>query len=151
MIPSAADAPFHAPPDIVLDLPMPISVNRIWRAHKSGKGHVSISPEYRRWKNEADALAMSTAQFRGLKPITGKFEAKIVVKRSAGDIDNRGKGVLDWLQSRGVILDDKHCERITLEWGDAPTGCRVSLWAMAPIAVKKILTRTAETAEKVGA
>lgn len=127
-LPSMADAPFHCPPDIVLDLPRPISVNRIWRAHKAGAGKVSLSPEYRKWKTHADQITQSLAQFRGLKQVRGKFEAKIVVQRCQGDLDNRAKGVLDWLQSRSVIADDKFCERLVLEWGDAasaPHGCRV--------------------------
>jgi len=124
-VPSMADAPFHCPPDITIDLPTPVSVNRIWRSNRAGKKRVSLSPEYESWKRSADALAMSTGQFRGLKTIVGPFEARIVVKRVRGDLDNRAKGVLDWLQSRGVIVDDKYCERLTLEWGDAPTGCRV--------------------------
>jgi Holliday junction resolvase RusA-like endonuclease len=126
-VPDYADAPFHAPADIVIDLPYPPSVNRIWRANKAGPKAVSISPEYRTWKKHADGLALSMAQFRGVKTIVGPFEAKIVLKRQRGDLDNRSKGVLDWLQSRGVIADDKYCERLTMEWGEAPTGCRVTV------------------------
>jgi Holliday junction resolvase RusA-like endonuclease len=126
-LPSYADAPFHAPVDIIIDLPTPISVNRIWRANRAGKKRVSISPEYASWMRNADNLALSTGQFRGLKTIVGKFEAHIVLKRVRGDLDNRAKGVLDWLQSRSVIVDDKFCERLTLEWGEAPTGCRVTV------------------------
>jgi crossover junction endodeoxyribonuclease RusA len=130
-MPSYADAPFHAPVDdlligaIMIDLPMPPSVNRIWRATRAGPNKVSLSPEYKAWKKHADGLALSMCQFRGLKTIVGPFEAKIVLQRQRGDIDNRSKGVLDWLQSRGVIADDKYCERLVLEWGEAPHGCRV--------------------------
>jgi crossover junction endodeoxyribonuclease RusA len=134
-LPSRADAPFHCPPDpmiggIVIDLPTPISVNRIWRANKAGKKAVSISPEYAAWKRQADNLTLAAGTFRGLKCLHGKFEAVIVVRRCPGDIDNRAKGVLDWLQSRGVIENDKHCERLTISWGEpgqAPTGCRVTV------------------------
>jgi Holliday junction resolvase RusA-like endonuclease len=127
---SMADAPFHCPPDIVLDLPRPISVNRIWRATRAGAGRVTLSPEYKRWKEHADQITMAMGQFRGLKQVKGKFEALIVVERCQGDLDNRAKGVLDWLQSRGVIADDKFCERLVLEWGNAttaPHGCRVTV------------------------
>jgi Holliday junction resolvase RusA-like endonuclease len=126
-LPSMADAPFHCPPNITIDLPCPPSVNRIWRSNRAGPKRVSISKEYDSWKRSADALAMSTGQFRGLKTIVGKFEAEIIIKRRPGDLDNRTKGVLDWLQSRGVITDDKYCERLTIAWGDAPTGCRVTV------------------------
>lgn len=115
------------PAAIVIDLPTPISVNRIWRANKAGGKRVSKSREYVSWQKSADALAMSTGQFRGLKTVVGPFEAHIVLKRVTGDLDNRAKGVLDWLQSRSVIVDDKYCERLLLEWGEAPTGCRVTV------------------------
>lgn len=116
-------------PEIVLDLPLPPSVNRIWRANKAGPKRVSVSPEYASWKRSADALSLATAQFRGLKTIVGTFEARIVIQRTRGDLDNRVKGILDYLQSRGVIADDKYCERITVEWGDAPAGARVTIKA----------------------
>jgi Holliday junction resolvase RusA-like endonuclease len=112
---------------IVLDLPMPPSVNRIWRANKAGPNRVSKSPEYRQWLNHADQVAMSTGQFRGMKTIVGPFEATVILRRQRGDLDNRHKGLLDWLQSRGVIADDKYCERLVLEWGEAPAGCRVTI------------------------
>lgn len=114
---------------IIIDLPTPPSVNRIWRANKAGSNKVSKSKEYVSWLRSADALALSTGQFRGLKTIIGPFEAHIVIKRIRGDLDNRAKGVLDWLQSRAVIADDKFCEKLTMEWGDAPTGTRVTLRA----------------------
>jgi Holliday junction resolvase RusA-like endonuclease len=116
---------------ITIDLPCPPSVNRIWRANRAGPKRVSISKEYESWKRSADALALSTGQFRGLKMVKGPFEAEIIIKRVRGDLDNRTKGVLDWLQSRGVIVDDKFCERLTISWGDAPTGCRVTVRAWA--------------------
>lgn len=111
--------------EITIDLPPPVSVNRIWRANKAGKKRVSISPEYASWKIQADKLAMACGTFRGIKPIRGTFEAKIIVRRRAGDLDNFSKGILDWLQSRAVIENDKFCERLTVEWGDAPAGARV--------------------------
>lgn len=114
---------------VVIDLPYPPSINRIWRANKAGPQHVSKSPEYRAWLRHADQITLATAQFRGLKTIMGPFEAKIVLKRQRGDLDNRAKGVLDWLQSRLVVADDKFCERLVMEWGEAPAGCRVTVKA----------------------
>lgn len=145
-MPSMADAPFHCPPDevtgaIVIDLPTPPSVNRIWRANRAGPNKVSRSTEYKRWLKGADALALTTGQFKGLKTIRGRFEATIVIKRCLGDLDNRAKGVLDWLQSRSVIVDDKYCEKLTLEWGEAPTGCRVTVKPLAPITMADVLHR----------
>src|SRR5258708_17709085 len=126
-LPSYSDPPFHVKPDIVLDLPRPPSVNRIWRAQKAGKKRVSISPEYDAWKRQADKMIMATGAFRGIKCIKGKFEVEIVIQRCRGDVDNRCKAVLDFLQSRGVVEDDKNCERVTVGWGEAPAGARVTV------------------------
>jgi Holliday junction resolvase RusA-like endonuclease len=53
-----------------------------------------------------------------------------VVKRSRLDLDNNSKVCLDFLQSRNFIVDDKLCEELTLRWGEAPTGCRVTVKPM---------------------
>lgn len=124
-------APFALPADsleITLDLPFPPSVNHIWRrtARK-----VYRSAKYLKWMSNADALVMLNKQYPRRK-IIGKFEANILLSESAGygDVDNRIKVCLDWLQSRDVILEDKHCRRLSIEWAPherAPHGCRVTL------------------------
>lgn len=123
-LPNYADAPFHAPADIVLDLPAPPSVNRLWRVAKSS---VIKSTTYNRWVKSADDMLMELGQLRGVKPIAGKFTALIIVKRSNKDLDNHSKAVLDFLQSRCFVVNDKLCEELILRWGDAPTGCRVTV------------------------
>lgn len=123
-MPSCADAPFHCPPDITLDLPGPISVNRIWRKTKAG---VIKSPAYHAWIRQADAMLLELGQMKGVRQIPGKFTATIVAKRSNLDLDNNSKVVLDFLQSRGFIVNDRLCEELTLRWGDAPTGARVTV------------------------
>ena len=115
-------------PDIVLDLPTPISVNRLWRVTKAG--HVIKSQAYKQWIKKSDAMLLELGQLKGVKSIVGKFTALIVVKRCNLDIDNANKGVLDFLQSRNFILNDKFCEEVTARWGDAPTGCRVTVKAL---------------------
>jgi Holliday junction resolvase RusA-like endonuclease len=127
--PDPTDPPFACPPGpppIVLDLPAPISVNRLWR---SAKKNVIKSDAYKAWLKRADAMLMELGQLRGVKPIPGKFKAIIVLKRSRIDIDNSSKCLLDFLQSRNFIVDDKLCEELTLRWGDAPTGARVTVRA----------------------
>lgn len=121
--------PFALPPDIVLDLPTPISVNRIWRVAKAG--HVIKSQVYKRWIKEADAMLLDLGQLKGVKPITGRFAATIIVRRVNLDLDNTAKCPMDFLQARNFILNDKLCEELTLRWGDAPTGCRVTVRAIA--------------------
>lgn len=120
--------PFALPPDIVLDLPPPISVNRIWRQAKAG--HVIKSFVYKRWIKQADAMLLELGQLRGVKPIAGKFTALIVVKRINMDLDNCSKVTMDFLQNRNFILNDNLCEELTLRWGDAPTGTRVTVKAL---------------------
>lgn len=118
-------------PDIEVDLPYPPSTNRIWRANRAGPKRVSISPEYEQWKRAADKLAIALGGVKHVKQLNGPFEALIILKRQRGDLDNRVKGVLDWAQSRNLIADDKHCERLTVTWGEAPYGCRLILRGVA--------------------
>lgn len=135
--------PFALPADpIVLDLPPPISVNRIWRKTKAG---VLKSPAYNRWIARADSMLLELDQVKGVKPISGRFVALIVVKRSNLDLDNNSKCVLDFLQSRMFIVNDKLCEELTLRWGEAPTGCRVTV-RPAPT-VNDVLRNVAEKLE----
>lgn len=131
-------APFALPPGRVVELhlPFPPSTNKLWRKTKRGVG-MMLSEEYVRWKDQADKVARQTAACRGLKTITGKFEARIILRRFVhnfkghqGDIDNRIKAVLDAAQRFELIADDKHCERLVVEWGDdnlAPHGCKLIL------------------------
>jgi crossover junction endodeoxyribonuclease RusA len=126
---NTASPPFELPGDVVIDLPFPPSVNRLWRSRSTdGASQVYLSPSYVKWKKAADAMALGTPF--GFVP--GAFEAAINVcppkGKVRGDLDNRIKAVLDWLQRVGVVADDKHCQRLMIEWVDAvraPHGCRV--------------------------
>ena len=132
---SMADAPFHCPPDIVLDLPAPPSTNRIWMRAKAGKRAVFTSPEYKRWKRNADDLIAAMAQFRGVKPIRGTFEAEIILseKHTHTDLDNSAKAVLDYAVRCNLVTDDapKYLRRLVMGWGYAPHGCRLTIKAHA--------------------
>jgi Holliday junction resolvase RusA-like endonuclease len=112
--------------EIVLDLPTPPSVNRLWR---SGRGRVYRSARYIAWIRAADAELMARRQMPK-KRIEGPFEAHVTLSRkhARGDLDNRAsKGLLDFLQSREIIRNDSDCQRVTAEWGEAEAGCRVVL------------------------
>jgi Holliday junction resolvase RusA-like endonuclease len=140
-IPSMADAPFHCPPDpIVLDLPPPVSVNRLWR---SVKKNVIKSDVYTTWIKRADEMLLELGQLRGVKPISGNFTALIVVRKSRTDLDNNAKCVLDFLQSRNFIVNDNLCQELTLRWGEAPTGCRVTVRPCLT-SIKEVLQRSLE-------
>lgn len=126
-----ADAPFHCPPDVVLDLPVPISVNKLrrinWRAHRRAG----------LWRDQADRHLL-LAKTRAIDPFKlnsiPRFEIHILLdeKRVVIDADNTCKLLIDFLRHRNIIQDDspKHMRRLVVEWGDAPTGCRVTVKAV---------------------
>lgn len=108
---------------LLLDLPMPPSVNR--RIGKLG----NKSPEVQKWMAQADLFYL--AQHRRKPPkIMGDFELDITWdERRFGkqDWDNPIKGLCDWLQRVELIKDDRYCRRGVVQWGKAPEGCRVIL------------------------
>jgi Holliday junction resolvase RusA-like endonuclease len=127
---STAEAPFHAPPPQIIDLhlPMPPSTNRIWQRTKAGPKKFSKSDDYKAWIEHADDVVRSMGGLRGVRPLPGRFEARVILQRKPGsDLDNRLKGLLDWAQARTLIVNDNLCERIVAEWGEAPLGCRLIL------------------------
>ena len=109
-----------------LDLPYPVSTNKLWRY---GKGSVYSSPEYKAWKAEADALVLS--QKLRAKTITEPFEATIYLNTEGGGIDvDNVKCLMDFCQRIELIRNDKLCNRFVVERTTAeraPTGCRVHL------------------------
>jgi Holliday junction resolvase RusA-like endonuclease len=133
LAPSTAAPPFAMPrPPIVsiVDLPLPPSVNRIWRSNKAGKLAVSRSAEYRLWIEQADILIMTMGGMRGRKTIKGPFIALIEIKKPNinSDLDNRIKAVLDYAQSRAFVDNDRNCVSITAQWSAAALhGCRLTL------------------------
>ena len=56
--------------EIVLDLPTPISTNKIWR---TGRGRTYRSKEYVAWCERADLTVMAAKQYRKRK-INGPFD-----------------------------------------------------------------------------
>ncbi len=129
-----------APPDsaslvIVLDLPFPPSTNRIWRTRARPTGtSVYLAPEYRKWKDRADMTVLSLRQYPRRK-IGGAFTADIVLdvgqRKARGDLDNRIKATLDWIVTREIVRDDRDLDALTVSWGEAPHGARVTLRAAA--------------------
>jgi Holliday junction resolvase RusA-like endonuclease len=73
---------------------------------------------------------------RRLEPIKGPFEAELVFRRPdnrKGDLDNGIKPLMDWLQRVELIENDKYCDRILAQWGEAPLGVRVRLRPVASV------------------
>ncbi len=106
-------------PDIILDLPWPPSVNRIWRQHN---GRTLVSREYRSWKLAAlDAIAV---QIVGEKPpewLSGRLRVDIYLQpanRRRFDVDNKTKALLDAIESVGFDdsqVDVLHVERLPVD------------------------------------
>jgi Holliday junction resolvase RusA-like endonuclease len=105
-------------------LPMPPSLNAIWRY---GKGRAFKSERYRVWLRAADNEFLQHR--KKWLPVAGNFRVHITLndKRRRGDADNRIKALLDFLQRVGLIENDKLCDGVTAEWGFAPEGARVHL------------------------
>ena len=131
--PSTIDRPFAPPLDIVLDLPVPPSVNRTRRVDWSQRaGH-------RQWQRTADIMVLGQ-KCREINPlildtIKGHFEATVVLseKHTRIDLDNSLKCLLDYCKRIELIVDDgpKYLRALHVVWGLAPEGCRVILRRMA--------------------
>ena len=124
------EAPRPSSVEIVLDLPMPTSTNRL---HARGRSGVYRTREYVDWIEAADMAVMATKQYPKRK-IRGPFEVEILLSIAAprADGDNKIKALLDWLQSRDVVRNDVDCRRGSWAWVEpelAPRGCRVVLKA----------------------
>ncbi len=125
-ITSFADPPFAVAPDIVLDLPAPISANVArkinWAAHK----------RLTDWKRGADGYVFA-AKRRAINPIklerVPRFELTVVLDEEFNDLDldNSLKTLIDYLVWIGLIENDakKNMRGLHVLWGEAPQGCRV--------------------------
>lgn len=119
---------------VTLSLPFPPSANHLWR---TGKGRTYLSPHYRAWKDDALVAYLQQKKDAG-SPITGSFTYHITLdekkRKQARDGDNRGKCVLDFLQSVGLIEDDKHADAGSWSWGPIEPGtCFVRLHAKVSV------------------
>lgn len=130
-----SDVPFalaREPAVIVVDLPAPLSVNRLrkidWSSSKRKRG----------WTKAADAMMLG-ARCRSRNPIRHhtlkRFELLIVLSEAHTkiDLDNSLKWLIDYLRRVELIIDDgpQHMRRLVVEWGLAPQGCRVTLTEVA--------------------
>lgn len=130
--PDVSDPPFACPPDIVLDLPVPPSVNRLRKVDWNG------SRKAKKWRLAADKFVLA-ARCRSRNPIKfqmlDRFEVLIVFSEdhTGMDLDNGVKATVDYLRLIELIHDDgpKHMRRLVVEWGHAPEGCRVTVRPVA--------------------
>lgn len=114
----------------VIDLPMPPSLNSIWRAKrgKAGKPGFYLDARYKRWKLAADGeywICGKRASFVG--PVKVEIALNQAQARATSDCDNRIKPIQDWLQRAGILANDLQVKDVRAFWGEAPKGCRVSV------------------------
>jgi Holliday junction resolvase RusA-like endonuclease len=117
--------------DIILDLPPPPSVNRTRRLDYSSLRIINA------WKNVANAYVLA-AKGRVDQPLrltkVPRFELFVTLseQHTKIDLDNGLKALIDYLRKIELIEDDspKHMRRLTVEWGNAPHGCRVTVRAV---------------------
>lgn len=132
--PSCADPPFAVPPDMVIDLPAPPSVNRTRKLDFSSLRITNA------WKNVANAYVLA-AKGRRNSPLrltkVSRFELLVVFAETHKlDLDNGLKSLIDYLRKIEAIEDDspRHMRRLVVEFGNAPMGVRVTIRPLASVA-----------------
>jgi Holliday junction resolvase RusA-like endonuclease len=106
---------------IILDLPIPISVNR---SRKIDWAHFRA---YKAWQEHADILVMASRQHLQ-KPINGPFQATITLnEKIRNDADNLCKAIFDYCARIKLIAGDgpAFLRKFTVQFGNAPEGVRI--------------------------
>jgi Holliday junction resolvase RusA-like endonuclease len=135
---------------VVLDLPFPPSANRLTRhAAKSGKLLSYTDPDYRSWKADAYGEYLRQKKNAG-SPVKGAFTYHLILDETrwpkASDGDNRGKAVLDFIQSVGLIENDKYAASGGWSWGPV-TGARITVHPIDHARIKVSSTATSSTSK----
>ena len=127
-LPSYVDLPFGCPPEVSLRLPVPPSVNQLYG---NRRGCRYKTKRYRDWLLQAGLYHV--AQWRKTGELYGQGAYIVHIRipqKLRGDADNRIKPILDFLVSRSVTDDDKHCQKVTCERDPNLTDfCEVNVWA----------------------
>jgi len=122
---SMANAPFHCPPDTVLDIGVPPSVNSTRRVNKAGLRELS------QWKKRAGMMLIASGQYRRAAKGVTRFEVTITLCEilCRSDLDNVTKHAIDYLRELKIVTNDgpKQMRKVTIEWGLAPAGCRITV------------------------
>jgi crossover junction endodeoxyribonuclease RusA len=97
------------PKPVILDLPVPPSVNSLYR-NLAGRGRVKTA-RYKSWTVEAGLLLRSQRPRR----IKGPYALVIAVPvKIVPDLGNLEKAVSDLLVAHQVVEDDRHAHSISL-------------------------------------
>lgn len=116
--------------DVVLDLPAPPSVNRTRKVDWAG------NRVFKRWVAACTPFVLE-AKRRPVDPIKftriRRFELIIALSEdhTKVDLDNSLKVLIDYLRCIELIEDDgpEYMRKLTVTWGEAPHGCRVTVRA----------------------
>lgn len=128
---SFRDRPFGAPLELMLDIPVPPSVNETRRIDHAAARKVEA------WKAAADIALMVSGQYKLAKraAMPGRFELTITLceRQCRLDADNPVKAAIDYLRRIELIRDDapRFMRKLTVEWGFAPAGCRLTVKSIA--------------------
>lgn len=110
--------------EVILDLPVPPSVNRSRRVNWGKNGFAKVTA----WHEASDRLLLA-ARFKPRR--IDRFELHVTVseKHTRSDLDNPIKSLIDYLRRIEAIVDDgpQHLRKLVVEWGDAPEGVRVQI------------------------
>lgn len=123
-----SEQPFRERAPIVLDLPVPRSVNNSRRINLAGL------PGKTAWVKAADSLVMA----KGKLPtaIIGPWSMVVTMNEAMWrlDPDNGLKDIIDYCRRLELIENDspRFAREIILRWGDAPEGCRVTISPAEP-------------------
>lgn len=103
-------------------LPMPPTANNLFPTSKSG--HRFPSKAYKAWKNAAEMFWSAWIDIENhgqtVHCMVGRIEANYkfyFADKRKRDVCNFEKATTDFLVERGVIFDDCHIDKITLERG----------------------------------
>jgi hypothetical protein len=122
-----------------INLPFPVSVNRIWR-HTSGLTHSRAgsiltlpkmlrSVDYRHWIEEANEMWMTQRRQHLPLQTLGHYHAHMIFdqrQRRGRDGDNLIKCVSDWLQLAALVHNDREADGGSWTWGEVD-GCVVEV------------------------
>lgn len=121
---------------ISLELPMPVSTNRLWR---SVGRRVIKSEAYRIWIEDAGW------RLRQQRPgsIKGPVELSLTIGKTRSDLSNGLKSVEDLLVTHGIIEGDGPAivRKINLALDESVKGCRVTV---KPFCVSRVVERSSK-------
>ena len=117
---------------LVLDLPMPPSVNT-FQKDRNGRPLGNKSPGVKKWRDLCDGYLFERWKDIRPKAIVGYFVVRITwtsAERGHIDWDNPVKPLMDYLESRGIIPNDKfgECDGVGFSDDLSPWMCRVEIW-----------------------